>query len=212
MKKVIALSLLFLSFISFQAQNDAKAMNLLNQVSASYNKPTQMSFDFELKNSQENISQKESGNVYISGDRYNMSLMSNTQVYDGRKVYNISSEDKEVTITNNPSKEDLLTPTKVLNSYKKGYQVKMAGSKKINGRNATLINLIPTDKASATTKIVIGIDSVKKDLLQIMEYNKQGSVTTITINKSKKGISIPKAFFTFKESYYKGKGYYITVL
>ncbi len=213
MKKIVIFTLLALITFSLNAQTrDAQAVKLLDQVANAYKKPSQLKFDYHLKNTQENISHKESGSVYINGDKYNLSLMNNTQVYDGKKVYNISSEDKEVTITSNPSKEELLTPTKILNSYKKGYHVKSSGTTTINGKNASLITLTPTDKNAITSKIELAIDSKNKDLLKVTEHNKQGSVTTITINTINKGVIIPNSIFSFKESYYKGKGYIITPL
>lgn len=213
MKKIIYIFALLGFMFGLNAQTkDPNAVKLLNSVSQSYQKPTFLKFNYTLKNSKEGINQNEKGSVYISGDKYNLSLLNTSQIYDGKKVYNISEEDKEVTITNNPSKEELLTPTKVLNSYKSGYAVAMSGTKTVNGKKATMITLTPTDKNSPTTKIELAIDSAKKDLIQVAEYNKQGTVTTITITEISKNMVIPKSIFSFKESFYKGKGYYITVL
>ncbi len=191
---------------------DPNAVKLLNAVSKSYEKPTFLKFNFELVNSKENISQKEKGSVYISGDKYNLNLLNTSQIYDGKKVYTISSEDQEVTINNNPSEEELLTPTKVLNTHQSGYHIKMSGTKTINGKSTTLVTLTPTDKNAPTSKIVLAIDKAKNNLVQVAEYSKQGTVTTILVTEVSKDVIIPKSIFTFRESFYKKKGYYITVL
>ncbi len=212
MKKLFIVALVTVG-IGIQSQSkDANAVNLLESVSKTYQGPTYLKFDFQLKNSKENINQNEKGSVYIHGEKYNLNLLNTAQVYDGKKVYNISSDDQEVTITSNPSKEELLTPTKLLNSYKKGYTVKMSNPTTVNGKKAKVVTLIPTDSNSPTSKIELAIDERNKDLLQVAEYSKQGTVTTISVTESSKGVIIPRSIFKFNEGYYKNKGYYITVL
>lgn len=211
MKNILfAIALGFISFAHAQ-QKDAKMVSLLNKVSATYKTPSKLNFTYTLVNSKENINQKEEGSAYISNNKYNLNLLNNTQIYDGKKVYNISSEDKEITISSNPSKDELLTPTKILDSYKSGYTIKAGGSKTVNGKSATIVTLIPTNNSN-TSSIDLAIDASKNELLSMVENTKQGSVTTITITSFSKNVIIPSAIFKVNTSYYKGKGYYVTEL
>ena len=60
-----------------------------------------------------------------------------TRIFDGEKLYTISPDDEEVTIsTQNPDDESTITPNKMLYFYEEGYNFQMdivqyVGRKKI---------------------------------------------------------------------------------
>ena len=112
MKKIISTLFLFIGIISIGFSQENKAKTLLDEVSSkveSYNNIS-ISFKYALNNEAENISQTTKGDVVLSGQKYKLNMLGVTRLYDGKKLYNISPEDEEVTITmqNKKMKEQLL--------------------------------------------------------------------------------------------------------
>ena len=60
--------------------------------------------------------------LYCLGEKYKLNMLGVTRLYDGKKLYNISPEDEEVTITNaDQEDEGTITPSKMLTFYQDGY-------------------------------------------------------------------------------------------
>ena len=177
MKKIIVTFGLILStFASAQTTGEA-LINKATEKMKSY-KSMYSTFDYSLDNDKENIHDKQSGYITLEGEKYNLSLLGIKQIFDGNNVYTISEEDEEVTISKGENEDALLTPTKVLNAYKKGFNIKL-GDKK----NHIQYVILTPEKKSNTKKVTIGIDSKTNDLYSVTEENYEGTKTTLTLTK-----------------------------
>ena len=127
MKKLFIIAFLALGMTGF-AQSDAKAEELLTEVSKKIKAYKNISLDFkyELNNVSENIKQETRGDVVIEGEKYKLNILGVTRIFDGKTLYTISPEDEEVTISSdNTEDEGTITPSKMLSFYEDGYTYKM---------------------------------------------------------------------------------------
>lgn len=209
-KNIITVLFITLSLSSF-SQNDAK--KLLNEVSQKVKSYQNISITFKylLENTAENIKQETKGDVILQGEKYKLNILGVTRLFDGKKLYNISPEDEEVTISyEKDNDEDAITPSKMLSFYQDGYTYKMDIEQNINGRKIQLVKLIPIDSNSEIKQIFLGIDKQTKHIYNLIQVGKNGTKTTLTVNSFKTNEPLSKTLFTFDANKYKD--YYINKL
>lgn len=208
------LSILFAFFIGFSMQaQDKKAKELLDQVTAkvkSYNNIT-IDFKYSLNNTKENINQVSKGTVIMKGNQYTLNFMGITKIFDGKKTYTIVPEDEEITISTVNEKDDsAITPSKMLTFFNTGYKFSMDIVQNVNGKKIQYVKLIPTNAKDQRKEILVGIDSKTKNINNVIEIDKKGTKTTLTVNSFKTNQPLPKNQFTFVQSKYPK--YYINKL
>lgn len=213
------MKLRFLSFIFLftafftQAQDAQKAKKLLDEVSAkvkSYNNIS-IEFRYSIKNIQENISQDSKGNVTIQGDKYISNFLGTTEIFDGTKKYTIIPEDEEITIESYDVKKDnAFTPSKMLTFYTKGYTYTWDKLLLLSGKKVQFVKLKPTDPKSNIKEILLGIDNVTKNIYQLIQIDKDGTRSDLTIISFKTNQTLSENHFIFVESKYPN--YYINRL
>lgn len=204
MKKGLLVLALIITSVTF-AQNDAKAKTLLNEVSTKVKGYNNIAIDFKyvLENTSENIKQETRGDVTMQGDKYKLNILGITRIFDGKKLYTISSEDEEVTVSSdNGEDEGTITPSKMLSFYEDGFTYKMDIIQKVKGRNIQYVKLSPMDSNASIKYILLGIDAETKHIYNLIEIGKNGTKTTLTVNSFKTNEPISKTLFTFDESKY----------
>jgi outer membrane lipoprotein-sorting protein len=193
------------------AQNNAKS--LLNDVSKKVKSYENIAIEFKyvLENTTEKIKQETKGDVIMQGEKYKLNILGVTRLFDGKKLYSISSEDEEVTISSdNDNEEDAITPSKMLSFYEDGYTYKLDIEQNINGRKIQYVKLTPIDSNSEIKNILLGIDNQTKHIYNLIQVGKNGTKTTLTVNSFKTNEPLSKSLFTFDANKYKG--YYINKL
>jgi outer membrane lipoprotein-sorting protein len=212
MKKVYITFVLLLAFFSAQAQNSAKAKNLLDEV---YNKVKgyeniYIDFKYALSNKPEKIYQETRGNVTMQGDKYLLNYLGATIMYDGKLVYTIVPENEEVTIeAKDAEDENTVTPSKMLTFYKNGYTYAWNILQNVKGRKIQYIELTPIDSNSEIARLLLGIDVQTKHIYNLIQIGNNNTKTTITVNSFKINQPISKSLFNFDEPKYEEEGYYI---
>jgi len=213
MKKVIFLLSIFLfQSISIIAQ-DKKAKDLLDQVTSkikSY-KNIVVDFKYTLTNTKEKINKENKGNVIIEGNKYVLTFLGFTKIYDGKKNYTINPEDEEITISSiNENDSDALTPSRMLTFFNKGYTFNWDIEQNLNGKKIQYIKLTPTNTKDKRKEILLGIDMQTKNINNVIEIGKNGTKTTLVVNSFKTNQPLSKNQFTFVASNYPK--YYINKL
>ena len=195
-----------LGTVNLNAQNDTNAENLLNEVSTkiqSY-KNIDIEFNYALTNTVENIKEEINGTVTLQGNKYKLNLYGITRLYDGEKMYTISPDDEEVTISKEfEDEEDSISPNKMLTFYKKGYNYKMDIIQNIQGRKIQYVKLIPTDSTSDVKSILLGIDTNTKHIYNLIEISKNNTHTTLTVNSLKTNQDLSENYFNFNKNKYE---------
>jgi len=205
MKTIVLVLTLMISSVTF-AQNDAKAKTLLNEVSALVKSYDNISIDFKyvLENVSENIKQETRGDVTMQDDKFKLNILGVTRIFDGKKLYTISPEDEEVTVSTETGNDDgTVTPSKMLSFYEDGFTYKMDIVQTIKGRKIQYVKLVPMDSNASMKYVLLGIDARTKHIYNLMEIGKNKTNTTLTVNSFKTNEPISKTLFTFDESKYK---------
>jgi len=212
MKNLFSIALSFFMVLSINGQ-DKKAKELLNEVTAKIKSYDNIVIDFKytLNNSKENINQDSKGNVTIDGNKYILNFMGITKIYDGVKTYTIVPEDEEVTISSvNDSDDKAITPSKMLTFFNNGYKYYWADLQDIKGRKIQYIKLISTNAKDQRKEILLGIDVQTKNIYNLIEFGKNATKTTLTVNSFKTNQPLSKNQFIFVASKYPK--YYINKL
>lgn len=209
-RNTVTLLFLTLALNSF-SQNKGKA--LLNDVSQKVKSYQNISIDFKyvLENTAERIKQETRGDVVLQGEKYKLNILGVTRLFDGKKLYSISPEDEEVTISShNEDSEDNITPSKMLSFYQDGYTYALDIEQNVQGRKIQYVKLTPIDSNSEINYILLGIDTQTKHIYTLIQIGKNGTKTTLTVNSFKTNEPLSKTLFTFDANKYKD--YYINKL
>lgn len=215
MKKLIFLVLATFILGQSFAQSEAKAKVFLDEVSVKMNsyENIYVEFKYKLDNTEENVHQETRGNVTMKGDLYNVNFLGTNQLFDGKKVFTIISEDEEVNISDADASDDAtLTPSKFFSFYKNGFTFKWDVLKDISGRKIQFIKLMPIDSNSDIHHVLLGVDVQTNHIYMLIETGNNSTVTTLTISKFKTNQTLPKSLFSFNEEKYKKQGYLINRL
>ncbi|MGB5363410.1 MAG: outer membrane lipoprotein carrier protein LolA [Aureibaculum sp.] len=215
MKNLVFICLaIFMSSLGL-AQEEAKAKQLLDEVSKKMNtyENIYVEFKYKLDNNEEDIHQETRGNVTMKGDLYNVNFLGTNQIFDGKKVYTIIEEDEEVNISNGDADdEDTVTPSKFFSFYKNGYTYGWDVLQNLNGRKIQFIKLVPIDSNSEIQHILLGVDVKTNHIYTLIETGNNSTVTTLTISKFKTNQPLSKSLFKFDEGKFKKEGYIINKL
>ena len=204
MKKIFTLALVCIAVFAGAQKIDPTAKKILDEVSSKLGQNTTFYIKFNyLYSVSGGKNMAETGQVYAAGEKYHLILGSTTQIFDGSKVYTISADDKEITASDK-SDGEVLSPTAILNLYKSGFDISLAGTKVIDNKKCTLIKLIPA-KATNSKSVILAIANTK--LVQVTENYNDGGNLVLTIKEFKENLIVNKSLLTFDKEKYKGYVY-----
>lgn len=211
MKKITVLFLsIFLTTIAF-SQSSEEAKLLLDEVSTKMGAYENMSINFSQTLSNEDAGIKEGdeppirGQISLQGEKYSLNYLGNKFIFDGKKLYVINNDEKEVTVTDGDMSGDdgFIYPSKLLTFYKEGYSFEMGDLKNLNGREIQLVTLNPMDSNSDIVKVELAIDAKTKHIYKLIQTGSNTSKTTFTITEFKSNETLSSGFFSFDEEKYK---------
>ena len=206
LNKILLGTLVVGSFtFSFAQKIDAKAKTILDAVSANYKAKKNTYFKFTYGTGSGKISKTETGIFYSTPSQYKLNIMGNEQIFDGKKVYNISKEDQEVTIAKPNGSEKALSPINYIDEYKNGYTVTYSGKSGALDK----ITLVPV-KNNGIKNVVLYINTPKKQIAKIAQTSTENDLAVITVTQYKENQSISSSTFSFDKNKYKN--YLITEL
>ena len=210
-QRITLLALLIVT--SLFSQNSKPAETLLNEVYSTAQSYENISVDFKyvLENDSEDIKQETRGDVIMKGDKYVLNVLGITRLFDGKKLYTISPEDEEVTVSSDNSEdENNMTLSKMMSFYKDGYNYNMDIIQNVEGRKIQFVKLNPIDTNAEVKDIYLGIDLNTKHIYKLIEIGINGTKTTLIVNSFKTDEPISETLFTFDQNKYKD--YYINNL
>jgi len=215
MKKIISkviLASFVVGSIGFaQAQKiDAKAKKILDDVTANYKSKKNTYFKFAFGSGVNGtVTKTEPGIYYAAGDKYKLKIMETEQIFDGNKIYNINTEDMEVTVAKPNESSTMFSPINYLTSYRNDYNVAYGGKKTVDGRSADFIKLTPV-KSNGLKYIYIFVDSAKKQMLKLEQHGNNKDIAVIDIKEYKENQQLDPKMFVFDKN--KFKNYLVTEL
>ena len=198
LKKILFLFLLSNSFTAHCQYNSAE--EILEKISSKIDKSKNLSFKFSYKADNSIL---EFGEIIFSKKKYLLEFMGIKQICDGKKIYTIIPENKEVIISEFEDDVSVISPSNLLSFYKKGYKIFIEEkSKKLDGFE--FLKLIPEANNDEISHINLKVDLKENYIVEIHEFRKEGLVNVfkiINIQFDKKILENP---FKFVESQYKG--------
>src|SRR5690606_30791276 len=190
-------------------QEDPIAKELLNRVSQRYETYKTIRSDFSL------IIKDIGGKSYTNSGtmlfnkpkkQYRIKLQDQDIISDGKSVWSISSELKEVQVTEADNNSNSIAPNNLFSFYKTGYKYVSMPNEKIakNGKTETVkvIELSPLDTKTNYFKIKIRVNN-NTHIHDITIFDKSGNRYTYTINTLYVNHNIAKVNFEFNKSQYK---------
>ena len=216
MKKLVTLSVIALFLVAFTTveNNPPKEKNagkaLLDKVVAKAKSYKNMVIDFKyaINNTAEKINQENTGKVMLQGNKYHLSFMGVTKLFDGKKIYTIVPEDEEITVSNHDENDaNAMSPNKIFTFFKKGFKFAMDIKQPIAGKTIQYVKLTPTSVTDKRKEILIGIDTKTNHIYNLIEVGKNGTRTTLTVSSFKFNQTLAKNQFTFVKAKYPN--YYI---
>lgn len=218
MKKLVTLFALALFLVAFApvgntpAKDKNKAKALLDKVVTKAKSYKNMVIDFKyaINNSAENVNQENKGTVMLQGNKYVLSFMGVTKIFDGKKIYTIVPEDEEITVTNNDESDpNTMSPNKIFTFFKKGFKYSMDIKQPMAGKTIQYVKLTPSSVTDKRKEILIGIDTKTNHIHNLIEVGKNGTRTTLTVTTFKFNQTLAKNQFTFVKAKYPN--YYINI-
>jgi len=218
MKKIISYFLLIFIGVSIQGfAQDKTAENLLNEVSTKMTSYTNMEIAFtsSLTNVDAGIEEGDEppmkGNIILEGEKYNLDYIGNSFIFDGKKLYVINHDEKEIAINDGDFDTDdgFIYPSKLLTFYKEGYIFKLGKTETILGKKIQFVELTPIDSDSDIVKVELGIELETKHIYKLIQTGANSSKTTFTITSLKSNQKLQKNTFVFNRKSYLKKNYSI---
>ena len=198
------------------SQNSTEAEKLLNKVSEnikSYDN-IYINYTYTLFNSEEDINQTNKGSFVTEDDKWKFVMLDVTRIFDGNKLYTISPDDEEVTIsTQNPDDDSTITPNKMLYFYEEGYNFEMDIVQYIGRKKIQYIKLIPMDSDAEIKYILLGVDVEFSQIYKVIETGINDTQTTIAIVDFEVNLPLEESLFVFdKEKYFEELNYYENII
>ena len=198
-------------------QDNSDAELLLNKVSENIKnyENIYINYAYTLQNIEEDINQTNNGSFVTEDEKWRFEMLGVTRIFDGNKLYSISPDDEEVTISSqDPEDETTITPNKMLYFYEEGYYFEMDESRFIgNGqfrKKIQYVKLIPKDSEAEIKYILLGIDTEFNHIYEVIETGKNETVTTISIVDFEFNLPLDSKLFIFDQEKYQD--YYMNIL
>ncbi|MBU1012909.1 MAG: outer membrane lipoprotein carrier protein LolA [Bacteroidetes bacterium] len=185
------------------AQKDKKATEILDRVIAkteSY-KTMEVEFTLAMVNVEADIHDNKNGVLLVMGDKYKLTLSEQIVISDGKTMWTLLLENKEVMINDVEENEESITPTNLLNSYSDNYKSTYLKEDVINGKKVDLIELTPL-KGKIYTKIEVAIEKGMDQIYSFSMFDKNGSTYSYTIKKYNLNKKVGEFEFVFNEAKY----------
>ena len=213
-KKIILLFIVIISYNNIAVSQEAdEAEKLLNKVSEnikSYDN-IYINYTYTLSNLEEDINQTNKGSFVTENDNWKFVMLGVTRIFDGDKLYTISPDDEEVTIsTQNPDDETTITPNKMLYFYEEDYNFEMDIVQYIGRKKIQYVKLIPMDSDAEIKYILLGIDVEFNQIYKVIETGINDTQTTISIVDFEVNLPLEESLFVFDKEKYKD--YYMNIL
>ena len=208
MKLKSTLIILFLAvFANLQAQEDKKAKGILDKLSAKTKSyaTIRTEFSYALVNKDRKINNSQFWKLLLKGDKYRLDMGDQVIISDGKTMWKILKNDKEVEISSPTAKEDALNPKNIFTMYEKGFKFKYIKEEKLGTKIVHVIDLFPiVPKEKDYNSIRLYIDKTALQVLKSEIKGKNGNVYTYDIKKFATNEVIEEAQLSFKKTDFPG--------
>ncbi len=204
MNKLTHILLLLIFQQTISAQNDPKALSILDKFSSTASSAPSISMKFLMVT--EDMAEKSkdtiSGTIILCKDNYRLDLHDNITWYDGENSWNYLPVEKEVTITRPDKKDNSFEtrPSSIFTMYKKGYKYRLVEDKK----DSYLIDLYPVEIKDELIRVRLTIKKPSLDLISFEYKRRDGITITLIVREYNLKQQPEPGMFKFYPDRYKG--------
>jgi outer membrane lipoprotein-sorting protein len=210
MKKQVLLLIFTLFCLGSFAQTDRAVQELLDKVSKKYDtyKTVRSDFTLEVKDAQ-GQSFKHTGIMLFnkSKGQYRIKIQDDDIISDGKSVWNISTELKEIQVTEVEDNPNSIGPNNLFSFYKTGYKYLSMPDEQVkkNGKAASVkvVELSPLDTKTNYFKIKLRIND-NMHIQDITIFDKSNNRYIYTIQSLYVNQNLRQSNFQFNKDSYKG--------
>lgn len=194
----IAVFLIIVGMVTAEAQNTAKAKEILNKVSQKYKSYSNIKADFKftLEIQAEKFKEEQKGIFYLQKEKFKLDMGEQTVTCDGKTIWTYLKDANEVQINKYDPKAMDISPTEIFTMYEKGFLYALTGEE--NGQH--IIELTPVDKKQNYFKVKLYVDKSKNNITKSRIYEKNGNIYTYDIMNFTPNVQLASNFFTFDKS------------
>jgi len=208
MKKIIvALSLLFAN-TTINAQVDAKAKKILDDVSSKTKTYTTINAEFSItiENKKNKTVDSQNGKLTLKGSKYKLEVNNQTIISDSKTSWTILKDASEVQINSIESKEKEtgLNPSNIFTMHEKGFKYEFVKEEKQkNGSVYQIIKLYPEDvKTKNYHTALLTINKEKSQIVSIKIMGKDGTDITYLVKSFIANGLVSENVFVFNDKNY----------
>jgi outer membrane lipoprotein-sorting protein len=206
-KAIFLLLTLTISMSSAIGQQDKKAKQILDKLSAKTKSYTSIrtEFSYSLVNKDRKINKVQNWKLWLKGDSYRLDMGDQLLISDGKVVWKVLKGDKEVEISLPTNGEDALNPKNIFTMYEKGFKNKYIKESKIGAKPVHIIELYPLNPKSKDYSIIrLFIDKAAMQIVKSEVIGNNGNIYTYEIKKFSTNETTENGFFSFKTTEFQG--------
>ncbi len=222
MKNIFALGFLFVLSLTLlpaqdtqytaPADSDPEAKAILSKLRQKYDSYNTMQADFTLEiELAEQPKEVQKGSLARTGDKYRLEMAGQDVLSDGKSLYLILHDNKEVQINDIPDEEEtgsILSPQAIFRLYESNdFVYVLANEIAKNGTVVQQIEMKPLDDYADYSKVRMEVDKKKNAVMNVTAFGKDGSRYRFVLDQVTPNKSFPSNFFSFDKSKYPD--YYI---
>ena len=198
--KIPFILLAFLTSLTLNAQKDASAKAILDQMGAKVkdSKGILVSIQMVSKNSQGKAMGTKQINLKMKGDKYYLKQGLMEILCDGKTIYNFDGANT-ISKSSVSESDQTLSPQKLLaGNYDKDFNYSLLAQ---TNSNAT-IELIPLDKRKSFQKVTLVVDKVKSALSSASILDKSNNSTLVKVLSINYNVVLADNLFLFNRAKY----------
>lgn len=222
MKRLLLLPAFMALLISVSAQDntvtdaessDPRARAILDDIRKRFESFRSLAADFTLDITfPEQPTESQKGKIAKEGDRFRMSMASQTVISDGETLWMIFDHNKEVQINNMPEEGEMggmvLSPESLLNFYDHGdFAYFITGEAREGGKVVQQIEFKPLDRNAEFTKLRMNVNKASKDIVSVEAFGRDGSRYKLRLDSLVPNKNFSAGHFAFNKEEYPG--YYV---
>jgi chaperone LolA len=206
MKKLIFATLLLAGTLNAQAQTDAKAKVVLDNMSAKVKVMKSLKTNFSLSLASANGKTKDTkkGSLEMKGEKYHVALGPQEIFCDGKTVWTYLKDAGEVQVSTYNPGEQTISPSKLFtNFYDKEYTYQYAGKRTVAGKSCDVVLLTPKGGKQQFKKVELAVDGKTSTLVGGTLTEKNGTVYHYEVSGYTPNAAVSDASFSFDSKKYK---------
>ena len=144
-----------------------------------------------------------SGTITLKGNKFFLETNEMKAWFNGKTQWEYSPQSNEVSVTEPTEKEWAQTnPIAILAGFKSKSTIRF--SDKAKATQNYVIEMTPKPRNKVVEQIEVQINKSTGNLVSLKLINKNGSVTSVTLNNFQKGISVNDNMFVYNTEKHKG--------